>query len=136
MTSTILERWVSFNQVASNYLQPIQTKIQHQAALELLETLWDKVGENSSSPYAGLLKLLLERIQTYEDTQITIPDAPAHKILEFSIKQHDLTQTKLAAYTGIPQSNLSAVLCQRRQLSLEQIKKLAAYFRISPICFL
>jgi HTH-type transcriptional regulator / antitoxin HigA len=136
MTSTILERWVSFNQVASDYLQPIQTPSQHQAALELLETLWNKVGENSNSPYAGFLELLLERIQTFEDAQTPIPDAPAHKILEFLIKQNNLTQSKLAAATGIQQSNLSAILHQHRQLTLEQVRKLATYFGVSPICFL
>lgn len=136
MKNTILERWVSFNQVAQDYLQPIQTQAQHQAALELLETLWDKVGENPNSPYAGLLELMLERIQAFEDTQTPIPDAPAHQVLKFLLHQHNLTQSKLATATGIAQSNLSAVLHQRRQLTVEQIKTLATYFKVSPICFL
>ena len=121
MTNTILERWVSFNQVAADYLQPIQTPTQHLAALELLETLWDKVGEQTNSPYAGLLELILERIQTFENTQAPIPDAPAHQVLNFLLRQHNLTQSKLADLTGIAQSNLSAVLHQRRQLSLEPL---------------
>lgn len=136
MTDIILERWASFNQVAADYLQPIQNTTQYQAALEFLETVWDKVGENPNSPYAGLLELLLERIQAFENTQAPIPDAPAHQVLGFLLAQHNLTQSKLAATTGIAQSNLSAVLAQRRQLTLEQIKRLAAYFQVSPVCFL
>jgi HTH-type transcriptional regulator / antitoxin HigA len=136
MNNTILERWVSFDQVAHPYLEPIQTLAQHQAALSLLETVWAKVGENSGSPYAGLLELLLERIQTFEDSQDPIPDAPAHQVLGFLLRQHSLTQGEVATAVGMRQSNLSAVLKQKRQLTVAQIKALAKYFGISPTCLL
>jgi HTH-type transcriptional regulator / antitoxin HigA len=136
MNNTILERWVDFNQVAHTYLAPIQTKTQHRAALALLETVWEKVGENTNSPYAGLLELLIERIQAFEDSQTPIPDAPAHQVLRFLLHQHNLTQSQVATAIGIKQSNFSAVLQQKRQLTLAQIKALAAYFGISPLCLL
>jgi HTH-type transcriptional regulator / antitoxin HigA len=120
--------------VAHAYLKPIQSQAQYQAALSLLETVWEQVGENNHSPYAGLLELLLERIQAFEDTQNPIPNAPAAQVLRFLFQQHNLTQSQVAAAVGMKQSNLSAVLHQKRQLTLEQIKALAKYFGINPMC--
>ena len=134
--NTVLKRWADFDNVGREYLQPIETQAQYNAALELLEATWERVGENLQSPYAGLLNLLTERIQHYEDLKFPIPDAPAHKMLEFLMRQHQLTQTALAAATGIHQSNLSAILKTKRQLNLEQVKVLAGYFKVNPTCFL
>ncbi len=133
---TVLERWTDFSQIADPYLQPIETHAQHQTALGLLEIIWEEVGENSHSPLAGLFELLLERIKVFESRQVAIADAPAHQVLEFLLQQHQITQTALAAATGIQQSNISAILHQKRQLTLEQLKILAAYFRVSPMAFL
>lgn len=134
--NTILKRWEDFDNVGHEYLQPIETQTQYHAALELLKATWELVSEDLQSPYAGLLNLLTERIQHYEDTQHPIPDALAHKMPEFLMRQNQLTQTALAAATGIHQSNLSAILKAKRQLNLEQVKVLAAYFKVNPTCFL
>ncbi len=131
----VLDKWEQLDKVAHEYLVPIETQEQYQAALELLEAVWTKVGENPNSPYGSLFILLSERISAYENRNIPIPDAPAHQVLAFLMEQRGLNQSAVAKATGIYQSNLSQVLRGKRKLTLEQIRTLADFFKVEPSVF-
>ncbi len=131
----VLDQWEQLDKVAHEYLVPIESEAQYQAALELLEAVWEKVGENLQSPYGSLFTLLTERINAYENQTHPIPDAPANQVLVFLMQQHGLSQTSLAEATGIYQSNLSQILRGKRMLTLEQIRTLADFFKVERSVF-
>jgi HTH-type transcriptional regulator / antitoxin HigA len=132
----VLEKWEQVDRVAHDYLVPIESEAQYQAALELLAVLWDKVGEDSHSPFGTLLGILSERINTYEVQKHPIPDALPHQVLAFLMDQQNLTQKDLEKATAIHQSNLSKILQGERKLTTDQIKTLAAHFGVNPNVFL
>jgi HTH-type transcriptional regulator / antitoxin HigA len=132
----VLEKWEQVDRVAHDYLVPIENEAQYQAALELLAVLWDKVGEDSHSPFGTLLGILSERINTYEVQKHPIPDALPHQVLAFLMDQQNLTQKALEKATVIHQSNLSKILQGERKLTTDQIKTLAAHFGVNPNVFL
>jgi HTH-type transcriptional regulator/antitoxin HigA len=132
----VLDKWEQLDNVARDYLVPIETEAQYQAALELLEAVWPRVGENPVSPYGSLFTLLSERISAYENRASPIPNAPAHQVLAFLMEQKGLKQSALARATGIYQSNLSQVLRGKRKLTLAQIRTLANFFGVEPSVFI
>jgi HTH-type transcriptional regulator / antitoxin HigA len=129
---TIFRTWKKVDEVAHDYLVPIETKAQYKAALQLLEALWEKVGEDSMSPYGSLFTLLTERIATYEAQHFSLDDATPAQILEYLIEQRGVTQQEVADATGIQQSNLNQLIKGKRKLTTEHIKRLANYFNIEP----
>jgi HTH-type transcriptional regulator/antitoxin HigA len=131
----VLDKWEQLDNVARDYLVPVETETQYQAALELLEVVWPRVGENPDSPYGSLFTLLSERISAYENRVSPIPSAPAHQVLAFLMEQKGLNQSAVARATGIYQSNLSQILRGKRKLTLAQIRTLADYFGVEPSVF-
>lgn len=131
----VLNKWEQLDKVAHDYLVPIQTESQYKAAMELLEVVWERVGENPQSPYGSLFTLLTERINAYENQTSPIPDAPAHQVLAFLMEQKGSSQSALADATGIYQSNLSQILRGKRKLTLEQIRTLADFFKVERSMF-
>jgi HTH-type transcriptional regulator / antitoxin HigA len=129
---TIFRTWKKVDEVAHDYLVPIETKAQYKAALELLEALWGKVGEDATSPYGSLFTLLTERIATYEARHVPFDDVAPAQVLEYLLEQHGVTQQEVADATGIQQSNLNQLLKGKRKLTTEHVKRLAHYFRVEP----
>jgi HTH-type transcriptional regulator / antitoxin HigA len=129
---TIFRTWKKVDEVAHDYLVPITTKTQYKAALELLESLWEKVGEDATSPYGSLFTLLAERIAAYEARHIPFCDVTPAQMLEYLIEQRGVTQQEVADATGIQQSNLNQIIKGKRKLTTAHIKRLAAYFKVEP----
>jgi HTH-type transcriptional regulator / antitoxin HigA len=128
----VLNLWKKVDEVAHDYLVPIETKAQYKAALTLLEFLWEKVGEDVTSPYGSLFTLLTERIATYEARHVPFDDATPARVLEYLIEQRGVTQQEVADATGIQQSNLNQLIKGKRKLTTEHIKRLARYFKVEP----
>ena len=82
------------------------------------------------------LDALSDLIELYEDEHVSIPDAPAAEVLRFLLDSHGLSQHKLSKTVGIAQSTISAVLAGSRELTVEHIGKLSAYFGVSGSVFL
>src|ERR1700676_1021221 len=73
-----------------------------------------------------LLTLLVER---YEETHYPIPRADAVSILRFLLEQQALTQRDLIPEFG-SESAVSMFLAKQRRLTLEQVRKLSARFKL------
>ncbi len=131
----VLDKWEQLDEVAHDYLVPIESEVRYQAALKLLEAVWERVGENPQSPYGSLFTLLSERISAYENRVYPVPEALPHQVLAFLMRQKGLSQSALAKAIGIYQSNLSQILSGKRNLTLEQIKTLAEYFKVERSVF-
>lgn len=132
---TIFKTWKKVDEVAHDYLVPIETKTQYKAALKLLESLWEKVGEDAKSPYGSLFTLLSERIVAYEARHFPFDDPTPAKVLEYLIEERSVTQQEVADATGIQQSNLNQLIKGKRKLTTEHVKRLAQYFKMEPSVF-
>ena len=134
-SDTIFRTWKKVDEVAHDYLMPIETKAQYKAALKLLESLWEKVGEDATSPYGSLFTLLSERIAAYEAKTIPFDNLTPAKILEYLFEERGVTQQEVADATGIQQSNLNQMIKGKRKPTTEHIKRLAQYFKMEPSVF-
>jgi len=52
------------------------------------------------------------------------------------MRQHEYTQTRLSELTGIHQSNLSKILKGERSLTVDQIRTLSSFFKVSAAIIL
>lgn len=133
---TLFRNWKKVDDVAHDYLMPIESQKQYKAALKLLESLWDKIGEDTTSPYGSLFTLLSERIAAYEARQIPLDNIQPAKVLAYLVEARGVTQQEVADATGIQQSNLNQLMKGKRQLTTQHIKRLADYFRVEATVFL
>lgn len=61
-----------------------------------------------------------------------IPIHPGEILLEDFMKPLELSQTRLALATGMPQSRVQAIIAGRRGISTDTALRLAAFFGNSP----
>ncbi len=59
-----------------------------------------------------------------------------YRMLAYYLEQRGVSAYRVAKDTGIPQPTLSAVLAQRREVSKDVAKKLAAYFGVRTELFI
>jgi HTH-type transcriptional regulator/antitoxin HigA len=79
-----------------------------------------------------LLTLLVER---YEQEQYPIPAADPASVVRFLIEQQDLTQRDLIPQFG-SESAVSMFLAGHRNLTIEQVRKLSARFKLPADVFI
>ena len=78
-----------------------------------------------------LLTLLIER---YEEARYQIPAADAVSVVRFLLEQQDLSQRDLIPEFGT-ESAVSMFLTNQRNLTLEQVRKLSARFKLPADVF-
>ena len=82
------------------------------------------------------LEVLSDLIEKYEDEHHGIDTTLSGRdALKYLIEENDLTLSRLAAETQIKVSTLSEILGGKRELSLNHVRKLCAYFRVDPGLF-
>jgi HTH-type transcriptional regulator/antitoxin HigA len=57
-------------------------------------------------------------------------------MLEYFIETHVITQSDVAAGTGLAESTISEILAGKRKLSLKHIDALARFFKVKAAVFL
>lgn len=115
-------------------LTPIKSNDELEKRIQILDAMLDKVGEDENHPLALICDSLGRLIEDYEKKALPIKESSPSEILAFLMKQEGLRQKDLNNI--IPQSNLSAFFRGKRSLSLKQIVRLSARFRVSPAVFL
>lgn len=113
----------------------IKSDAEYDRMIALLDRLVDEVGSDDSHALAGLLELVGNLIEQYEDSHVSVPDASPREVLRFLMEQHELTQTDLRAELG-SQGVVSEILSGKREINARQAKALAARFGVSPASFL
>ncbi len=113
--------------------RPIGSK----AAVEKTYKLIDKLMSKSelSRAESEMLELLSMLVEQYESREHPTPRVPAAEMLEHLIEARGVTNATLAAETNIPRSIVTDILAGRRRISLGNVRKFAAYFRVSPSIF-
>lgn len=123
-------------QQLSQALTPIGTDDQHAAALELLEPVWNEVGENPEHPLGSLLSLMVERIQEYEDGRWPTPQGSPAGNLKYLMELRGLSQRQLAGLTGIDQAVISRLVTGERAFTADHVRRLSQHFKIEASYFL
>ena len=90
--------------------------------------------ENPSRSEAEAIELLTLLIERYEETHYPIPVANAVSVVRFLLEQQDLTQRDLTPEFGT-ESAVSMFLARQRRLTLQQVRKLSARFKLPADVF-
>jgi len=113
-------------------IRPIRTDADHEAALRRVEEIWNAA---PGSPEGDELDILATLIERYEEGRWPIPKASPLEVLKFMMEQNGRTQTDLANLFG-SRSRASEVLNGRRELNLDQIRKLCREWHIPAAALL
>jgi HTH-type transcriptional regulator/antitoxin HigA len=124
--------WVAFDELA--HLRPIRTKRDYDRTIHLMNGLLDVVGDTEDHPLSGLLDLVGEIVAEYGSRQYAIPRGSPRDVLRFLMEQRGLRQADLGAV--VPQSNLSAILSGKREVSATLAGKLSDYFEVGAEVFI
>ena len=75
-------------------------------------------------------------IESYEVETFPRRKPTPAETLAHVIDSKEVTRAELARATGIPRSTITNVLSGRRQISKENVTRLAKYFNVDPSVFL
>lgn len=116
--------------------RPIRSDREHRRALRQVEKLIQQHGPNPSRAEGELIAVLSTLIESYEVDRIPRRKPTPAETLAHLIDAKEVTKAEVARATGIPRSTITNVLSGRRQISKENVTKLAAYFHVDPSVFL
>ncbi len=91
--------------------------------------------ESPSPSEAEAIELLTLLVERYEQVHYPIPAVDAVSVVRFLIEQQGLTQRDLISQFG-SESAVSMFLAGQRKLTLEQVRKLSARFKLRADVFL
>ena len=93
------------------------------------------IPERQLSAEEDALATLLERLIADYDDKFSLPEQPPHEMVKYLMDQRGLKQADLVPVLG-SRAQVSDLVNGKRGISKAQIKKLAAYFRVSPELFI
>lgn len=112
-------------------LAPITTRAQYEKAMQVATALASLSRLPASvTPY---LEILSRNIETYERDRFSGEHDPLEN-LRFLLSENGLSASDLGRLLGHRELG-SKILKRQRQLTVGHIRKLAAYFRVSPATF-
>ncbi len=116
-------------------LMSIQDDAQLKEALATIDMMLDI--SKRSEAHEAYLDALTDLVETYETIHVTFPPRTGLDALRFLIESNDLRQEDLVPIFGT-KSIVSEVLNEKRarKLTVDHVKKLAAYFHVSPAVFI
>ena len=116
--------------------RPIRNDREHRRALRHVEELIQRNGPTPPRAEGELIAVLSTLIESYE-VELTPRRKPTPaETLEHLIESKLVTKAEVARATEIPRSTITNVLSGRRQISKENVIRLAAYFHVDPGVFL
>lgn len=102
----------------------------------LLDNLLDIVGKDESHELMGLIDVISHMVSMYDDEHYQfLEEGTGIDALKFLMEQHDLNQNELKNEIG-SQGVVSEILNGKRQLNVNQIRKLSERFKVSPATFI
>jgi len=91
--------------------------------------------ENPSRAEAEAIELLTLLVDRYEQAHYSVPTADAVSVVRFLIEQQGLTHRDLIPQFG-SESAVSMFLAGQRKLTLDQVRKLSARFKLPSDVFI
>lgn len=127
----ILKYW---KYIANDIHEPLND-IDYDKLASLLDQLLDRVGADENHELIGLVDVISHMIEMYDErNNYHIKDVSGVNALKFLMEQHHLKQSELPEIGS--QGVVSEILRGKRQLNVNQIKKLCQRFHVSPDTFL
>ena len=99
-------------------IHPLKTEQDYDAALRVIEALWDAP---EGSPEAERLEVLVTLVEAYEATHHPIDPPDPIEAIKFRMEQGSLSLKDLEAYLG---RYAAAVLNRKRPLTLGMLRRL------------
>ena len=116
--------------------RPIRNDREYRRVLRHVEELIGRYGPTPPQAEGELIAVLSTLIESYEvELEPRRKPTPA-ETLEHLIESKEVTRAEVARATGIPRSTITNVLSGRREISKENVTRLATYFRVAPSVFL
>lgn len=110
-------------------LRPAKSKAEYQALVKSLDAILDAGGADEAHPLAGLAALVGERVSSWEQRHVPMPEAMnALDTLRFFMERDGLRQSDLPEIGN--QAKVSEVLAGKRGINLRQAKVLATRFGV------
>lgn len=128
ITPEIQHHW---SQIAP--LLTIRNEQEYDASIERLNALIDEVGTNEQHPLYTLLDALGTLIQAYEHQHHPIPDCSGGEMMAYLMEEHGLSATDLSDIDS--QQAIADIISGKQSLTVQQIRKLAEQFHVSPAVF-
>ena len=110
-----------------NYVKPVRTKKDHEAALAEVERLW---GAKLGTPEGDRLDVLATLIDAYEAARFPIDPPDPVEAIKFRMEQQGLTRKDLQPLIGT-RTRVAEVLNRKRSLSIGMIRRLHQALGIS-----
>lgn len=114
--------------------RPIRSEAAYRRALRQVETLMKK--PRLTAAERDIVEALSILIEQYEAARQPTPQVPPDRVLAHLIESKGVTQAQISRGTGIPKSNLSAILAGRRAVSKTSAVTLGRYFGLPAEVFL
>ena len=111
------QAWEQFRAVAD--ISPIRDGAHYASMTKILESLLDEVGSDESHPIMGLIDIVGDLVDDYEQQFHPLPQTNGVDALRFLMAQHDLKQTELHEIGS--QGVVSEILTGKRELNLTEI---------------
>ena len=115
-------------------LGPIRSPADYEAMRKLADQLVDQIGDQTDHPFAELLEVVLELMESWEDDHVSIEQQAPKEVLAYLMKSNGMKQTDLAEI--VSQGTLSNILQGKREISKQLAKKLAERFSVNVAVFL
>ena len=128
----LLPAWEQFR--AATDISPIRDEGHYVRMTKILESLLDEVGSDESHPIMGLIDIVGDLIDDYEQQLHPLPQTNGVDALRFLMAQHGLKQTELHEIGS--QGVVSEILTGKRELNLRQVRALSQRFGVSADTFL
>jgi len=116
--------------------RPIRNEREHRRASRHVEELIERHGPSPPRAEGELIAVLSTLIEGYEIARTPRRKPTPAETLEHLIESKEVTKAEVARATGIPRSTITNVLSGRRQISKENVIRLATYFHVDPSVFL
>lgn len=114
-------------------LMHIRNDVHLHAAQEVIDRLLTQNLDEGAQEY---LDALTDLVETYEEENVEIPDAPGADVLRLLMESNGLSQKQLEKKVGISQSTISSILTGTRDLTVDHMIRLAKFFGVPAAVFL
>ena len=101
---------------------------------EMLEALLEEIRGDEKHPAMGLVDIVGDLIEDYEDEYHLLPQTTGVQALKFLMEQHGLRQSDLSELGS--QGVVSEILVGKRELNLRQVRALGERFGVSTATFI
>ncbi len=116
-------------------LRVIRSELEYGQAIAMLDRL-SNLGNDRTADETEYLLSLAVFIKKYEDEHHPMPPVSGVETLRYLLETHHVTQSTLAAATGLAVSTISEILAGKRKLGLKHIAALARFFGVKQAIFL